>query len=142
MFQSRAGLGTVFTLLAMCISAAPVDRIANRIDHASFNPHCGTFEIRVAGSGVDQSKPIIGYNIKLTPQSGEALIITDSFPVVPDGNGEFHKTFRNSWKAFGFKLREKYSLSGSAVLVSGLTPLSTVTIRFSPATLDCRKEPE
>jgi hypothetical protein len=54
--------------------------------------------------------------------SGKALIITDSFPVIPDADGIFRKSFTNSWKTFGFKLSGKYALSGSAVLVSGLTP--------------------
>lgn len=123
----------------MSITAAPTDRKANQIETASFSGQCSTFKITVSGSGVDQPKPIVGYNITLTPPSGTALIITDSFPVIPDANGSFHKTFTNSWKTFGFELAGKYKLSGSAVLVSGLKPLSTITIAFSPTKLACKK---
>jgi hypothetical protein len=125
-------------LLAIGITAALADRKANQIETANFSAQCTTFKIIVTGSGVDQPKPIVGYNITLTPPSGTALIITDSFSVMPDANGSFRKTFTNSWKTFGFELADKYKLSGSAVLVSGLKPLSTIAIAFSPTRLNCK----
>ena len=89
-----------------------------------------------------QATPIVGYNITLKPDSGETLIITDSFPVTPDAGGLFRSTFTNSWKSFGYTLEGKYKMSGWAVLVSGLTPLSTITIRFSRVSLSCKKTRE
>jgi hypothetical protein len=132
-----AGLRVAVALLAMCAVAAPAEHRANHIDTAAFMAQCGTYKLRVAGSGLDQPNPIVGYNITLTPPSGTSLIITDSFPVITNAAGTFRKTFTNSWKTFGFTLGGKYTLSGSAVLVSGLKPLSTVTITFSPASLTC-----
>jgi hypothetical protein len=124
----------------MCASASPADDRSNQIDTATFAAQCDSFKIVVAGHGVDKPNPIVGYNIHLKPSSGTTLIITDSFPVQPDEKGVFRTTFTNSWKTFGFTLEGKYTLSGSAVLVSGLTPFSTVTLTSSRATLTCRKE--
>ena len=133
-------LSVAVVLMALRSAAAPGDHGSNQIESATFTAHCDTFKITVTGRGVDKPNPLVGYNIKLTPKSGTALIITDSFSVIPTSDGSFSKTFTNSWKTFGFTLDGKYSLSGSAVLVSGLTPLSTVTIAFAPAKLNCRKE--
>ena len=129
-----------FALLLMCASASPADDRSNQIDNATFAAQCDSFKIVVAGHGVDKPSPLVGYNIHLKPSSGTTLIITDSFPVQPDEKGTFRTTFTNSWKTFGYTLDAKYTLSGSAVLVSGLTPLSTVTISFSPARVNCPKE--
>lgn len=136
---TRMPLRLAAALLAMCITAAPADSSANQIDAAIFTAQCTTFKILVAGRGVNQPNPIVGYNITLTPPSGESLIITDSFPVMPDSSGSFRKTFANSWKTFGFTLTGKYTLSGSAVLVSGLKPLSTIPIAFSSTSLTCKE---
>lgn len=121
-------------------SAAPPNPKPNQIETASFAAQCDTFAIRVSGSGVDMPNPVVGYNITLKPAFGETLIITDSFPVTPEADRSFRKTFTNSWKTFGYTLKGKYKLSGSAVLVSGLTPLSTTRIKFSTASLVCKKE--
>jgi hypothetical protein len=122
----------------MSIAAAPADHKTNQIETAIFSAQCTTFKITVSGSGVDQPKPIVGYNITLTPRSGEPTIITDSFPVTVDPDGSFHQTFTNDWKKFGYSLSGRYTLSGSAVLVSGLKPLSTIPVAFSPARLFCK----
>jgi hypothetical protein len=124
----------------MSISAATPEHRLNQIETATFAARCDAFAIRVAGSGVDKPNPIVGYNIMLKPRSGETLIITDSFSVIPNADGIFSKTFTNTWKTFGYRLEGKYKMSGSAVLVSGLTPLSTATIKFSPMSLTCTKD--
>jgi hypothetical protein len=132
----------VIALSTTPTSAVPPDYRPNQIETATFAAQCDAFAIHVVGSGVDKPNPIVGYNITLKPTSGETLIITDSFPVTPNADGVFSKTFTNSWKTFGYKLEGKYRMSGSAVLVTALTPLSTVTIKFSPMSLSCKKTRE
>src|SRR6266478_2116566 len=57
-----------------------------------------------------------GYNITLTPHSGEPIAITDSFAVVPDKNGSFRQAVAVSWQKFDVVLTSRYALSGSANL--------------------------
>jgi hypothetical protein len=140
LYRIRTGLRVAAVVVAMYTTATPADHKPNQIHTATFEAQCDTYSLRVSGRSIDKTNLIVGYNITLTPPSGEPLIITDSFSVVPNTDRTFRKTFTNSWKTFGFMLGGKYTLSGSAVLVTGLTPLSSVTIGFSPASLDCGRE--
>jgi hypothetical protein len=138
--RTLVSLRVAITFLTFCATAASTDHRKEHIEAATFTAQCDSYRLHVSGSGVDKPKPLVGYNITLTPPSGPPLIITDSFPVTPNSDGAFQKTFSNSWKTFGFTLDGKHRLSGSAVLVIGLTPLSTATIKFSSITLSCRRK--
>jgi hypothetical protein len=118
--------------------AADAARPSNVVEAASSTVGCDVFRVRVAGNNVDQPKPLVAYNLALSPPSGEPVIITDSFDVTPDRDGRFERTVERSWRTFGLVIEEgRYVLSGSAVLVSGVKPLSWVEISFSSPSLSC-----
>jgi hypothetical protein len=105
------------------------------------SPTCGGWNLRRSPTdpAADQPNPLVGYNITLTPPSGEPMTITDSFSVMPNKDGTFRKAVTDSWKKFEFTLTGEFVLSGSAVLLKNLTPLDSSTLKFSPANLDCRQ---
>jgi hypothetical protein len=109
----------------------------NRLLRVSASAGCERYTVRVSGVTVDEPKPLVSYNITLTPPSGEPMTITDSFAVMPEKDGSFSQTITDSWKKFEFRLTGKYVLSGSAVLVRNLVPLDSSSVKFSPAKLDC-----
>lgn len=111
-----------------------------RLLTARFSGNCDGFTIKVTGDGLHQPNPTVSYNIKLTPPSGEPLIIVDSSPVTPEKNGKFHKTVHGTWKKFEFTLTDAFTLSGSAILISDLTLLHTAPVTFSRATLTCSQK--
>jgi hypothetical protein len=122
----------VLSLVAAGTPASPA-----RLLTASFTGGCDSYRIAVAGEGLEQPNPIVSYNITLAPRSGESIIITDSFAVSPQKDGSFRETIHESWKQFGYALTGNYRLSGSAVLLSNLTLLHTLTIKFSQEKLNC-----
>lgn len=126
------GLAALICLVATGASAAPA-----RLLTARFSGGCNTFTITVRGEGVKQPNPIVSYNITLTPRSGEPITIVDSFALTPEKDGRFHKTIEGNWKKFEFTLTDKYTLSGSAILISDLALLHTLAITFTRENLTC-----
>ena len=129
---SPAGLTLlVFLLTPTAFADSP------RLLTATFRGGCNTYTITVTGEGLKQPSATVSYNIMLSPRSGEPIAIVDSFTVTTDPHGRFHKTIHGSWKKFEFTLRDRYMLSGSAILTSDLTLLHTLTISFSRGNLNC-----
>ena len=122
----------VFSLVATGAFASPT-----RLLTASFSGSCDSYTFAVTGEGLDQLNPIVSYNIKLKARSGDTIIIVDSFAVRPEKGGSFHNDVRGFWKTFGYALTGRYTLSGSAILASNLTPLHTMPIAFSPSKINC-----
>ena len=123
----------VIYFAAASTAAAPPRLVA-----AEFRGGCESYSITVSGEGLDQPDSIVSYSISLAPRSGgEPMIITDSFPVTAEKNGTFHRKIRQSWKQFGFAPSGDYTLSGSAILISKLTPLHVRAIVFARAKLSC-----
>lgn len=118
------------------MSAAPSP---TRLLSANFSGGCDTYTIAVTGEGLNQPNPVVSYNIRLTPRSGEPMTIVDSFEVTPEKDGSFRKTVHESWKKFEYTLTRKYTLSGVAVLLSDRTPLHTLPLTFSAVKLNCSK---
>lgn len=133
----KGQLRFALTLSMLLVGATRVSALPPRLSAASFSGGCEAFTIFVSGEGLQQSSAIVSYNITLTPKSGEPMVITDSFEVTPDKDGTFHKSFDATWKKFEFILTSSYRLSGSAVLLSGLTPLHNRAITFSRKKLNC-----
>ena len=133
----KCWLRIALTLSVLIFGATHVSASPPRLLSATFSGGCQAFTIVVSGDGLTQHSAIVSYNITLKPKSGEPLVITDSFEVAPDKYGTFHKSFDATWKKFEFTLTGKYALSGSAVLLNGLTPLHNMTISFSRKKLDC-----
>lgn len=129
----RIGLFVLISLMATVASAAPSTRMVS----ARFSAGCRAYTVTVSGEGLNQPNTVVSYNITLTPSSGEPMTVVDSFPVTPGKDGKFHKTIEGTWKQFEFTLTDKYTLSGSAILVSDLTLLHSLVITFSPGTLSC-----
>lgn len=127
-----AALITLF--VAATISAAPPQA---RLLTANFTGGCEAYTISVTGEGLSQPNPVVSYNITLTPRSGEAMTIVDSFEVTPKKDGSFRKTVHEFWKKFEYTLNGKYTLTGVAVLLSDRTPLHTLPLAFSPSKLNC-----
>ena len=125
-------------LFVVCFAAAATSASPPRLLTAKFSGGCESYSITVAGEGLDQSNPVVSYNIKLAPQSGgEPMVITDSFPVTAEKDGTFHRKIHQSWKHFEFAPSGNYTLSGSAILISKLTPLHVRTIVFARVKLSC-----
>src|SRR5215468_10246274 len=134
----RIVLAVSASLVSVCGASAPTARLLT----ANFSGGCRSYTIRVAGEGLDQPNPVVSYNLTLAPRSGsEPMILTDSFEVIPDKDGSFRKSIRSSWRKFGFEASGNYTLSGSAILISKQTPLHTLPLAFSKATLDCSPKP-
>ena len=123
-------------LFASAASAEPA-----RLLTARFSGDCDVFTIEVTGDGLHQPNPTVSYNIKLTPRSGEPLFIVDSFVVTPDKDGKFHKTVHGTWEKFEYTLTDSFTLSGSAILISDLRLLHTISITVPRAKLNCRRRP-
>ena len=135
MRRKHAAVLAVLLLVAATASAGPA-----RLLRVHFIGDCDAFTVVVSGEGLNQSSPTVSYNIILTPHSGEPMAIVDSFPVTPKKDGKFHKKVHGTWKTFEFTLTDAFTLSGSAILTSGLTLLHTRSITFSPATLSCKSK--
>ena len=130
----RITLAVIAIFVSLGSASAPPPRLLT----ANFRGGCHSYGIVVTGEGLDQPDPVVSYNITLTPASrGQPLIITDSFAVHPEKDAHFHKSVRASWKKFGFTPEGDFRLSGTAILISNLTPLHTRTIVFSRAALTC-----
>ena len=123
--------GVLLSLVAGA-SAGPARLLTVR-----FSGDCDGFTLEVTGEGLNQPNPTVSYNIKLTPHSGEPIIIVDSSPVTPEKDGKFHQTIRGTWKKFEYTLGDNFKLSGSAILVSDLNLLHTIPVTFSRRTLSC-----
>jgi hypothetical protein len=130
----RIPIAVAILFFATTVSAAPSP---TRLLTASFGGGCDTYTIAVTGEGLNQPNPVVSYNITLTPRSGEAMTITDSFVVTPEKDGSFHMTVRESWKKFEYTLTRKYALSGVTVLLSDRTPLHNLPLTFSPKKINC-----
>jgi hypothetical protein len=134
--RMRAPSPVGLTLLVLLVATGDLPASA-RLLTARFSGGCNAYTITVAGDGLTQLNAIVSYNITLTPRSGETLTIVDSFAVVAESDGRFHKTIHGNWKKFEFTLTDKYTLSGSAILTSDLTLLHTLPISFSRQKLNC-----
>lgn len=125
------------TMSVALFGATGVSGVPAQLLSARFSGGCEAFTIAVSGEGLQQRSAIVSYNVTLTPKSGEPLVITDSFEVTPEQDGTFRKSFDATWKKFEFTLAGNYSLSGSAVLLNGLTPLHNRALTFSRKKLNC-----
>lgn len=125
------------TMSVALFGATGVSGVPARLLSARFSGGCEAFTIVVSGEGLGERSIIVSYNITLKPRSSEPLVITDSFEVTPDKDGTFRKSFDATWKKFEFTLTGSYTLSGSAVLLNGLTPLDNRALTFSRKRLNC-----
>lgn len=133
----RALVRIALALGVLLLVAAPASAGPARLLTARFSGDCDAFTIVVTGEGLNQPNPTVSYNVTLTPRSGEPMTIVDSVAVMPEKNGKFRKIIHGTWKKFEFTLTDAFTLSGSAILMSDLTPLDLTPITFSQATLSC-----
>ena len=108
--------------------------LANHISTANVTANCTSYTLTATGGALNQTASYsVSYTITLTPASGPAIVITDSFPVTADAAGNFSASVTHPLSG----LNGTYSLSGSASLLANGVVKNTVGILFSPVTLTC-----
>ena len=108
--------------------------LANHISTASVTADCTSFTLTATGAELNHTATFaVKYTVTLTPMSGPAIVITDSFPVTPDAAGNFNASTTHALSG----LNGTYTLTGTASLLENGVIQNTVSIVFTPGTLTC-----
>jgi hypothetical protein len=122
------------SFIGLVLAFAP-SALANHISTASVAATCTSYTLTATGGNLNHTATFgVEYKITLTPTTGPVIVITDTFPVIPDAAGNFSATVTHSLSG----LNGTYTLSGSASLLENGVIQNTVAIVFTPLTLTCR----
>ena len=129
-----------WALVAALLVLLALPAAANTVGTVQVTDSCSGFTASITATGLGPQTATVDFTITLTPTSGPAITISDSFVVHRIKPHGYTGTYTQTWAFYGVTLNTTYTLTGKATFGPPIPPRYR-PMAFSPSTLDCALPP-